>query len=250
MTFSRSVFMKRGLFLLLLTTLGSGCTHSVVTVKTRQCPHAHALVDVPMLPGPATKEMVTQECRGEGVIVGDCVGRPEVAHVCISCRKWKTDEMTNWRPLSSRFGTERNPSASAPANQLNGLIVTATMKQIIGSFNAYGMVRVNDTFELNLAKMPIARIEFTRPNYDPEKATRPYVPISSPLIVEKVEVGRKDSVGCLIRLSSTATDGTRARLIIQLWTRELRKGSSVWIKIYQEVFGDISCMAEAEGVLK
>jgi hypothetical protein len=53
-----------------------------------------------------------------------------------------------------------------------------------------------------------------------------------------------------IRLSAIDTSGVHAKLIIQINAREFRKGSNALIRIYEESFGDINCMAEAEGALK
>ena len=68
-----------------------------------RCPSGHTLADVPMLPGPPTADMAAQERNGKGIIQGDCVGPPSIAHVCLWCRIYKT-EMSNWQPVPPAFG--------------------------------------------------------------------------------------------------------------------------------------------------
>ena len=57
-------------------------------------------------------------------------------------------------------------SPSAPAGELDGLVVHGTMKQIIGVFGTYGHPAIGDTFELDLTNLPNEKIELTRPHLD------------------------------------------------------------------------------------
>jgi hypothetical protein len=131
---------------------------------------------------------------------------------------------------------------------VEGLMVTGTMKQIIGIFPSYGQVGVGDMFELNLTHLAKDMIEFTRPHFDPNKQTRPYIPFSPPLVLEKATPS--SSGYGTIRLSATDTTGVRSKLVILIYAREFRKDSNALIRIYEESSGDVPCMAEAEGVLK
>ena len=142
---------------------------------------------------------------------------------------------------------------SAPAGELDGFVVQGTMKQIIGAFSTNAHVHVGDTFELDLANLPKEKIVFTRLHLDPKADTPPNVPFagSGPLIVENVKGPLKLNGDYLIRLSTdTSTKRTNSRLLIQVRADKLKKDSRATIYFYQDVFGSIICMAEAEGVLK
>lgn len=143
-------------------------------------------------------------------------------------------------------------SPSAPAGELDGLVLHGTMKQIIGGFSTYGPTRPGDTFEIDLTHLPKEKIDLTRPNFDPEKESRPYIALpSAPLIVEKVTVLPKNIGGSIVRLTTdTAANRTGRHLIIQVTADGLKKGSEVRICFLESSPDRIYCMAEAEGVFE
>jgi hypothetical protein len=140
---------------------------------------------------------------------------------------------------------------SAPAGELDGLVVQGRMKQIIGGFSTYGHPCPGDTFEIDLAHLPKGKIDLARPDFDPNRDVYPYIPLEGELIIEKVDVGQKDIGGSVVRLTTdTAANRTGGHLIVQVWADELKKGRKVRIYFLESSPDRIGCMAEAEGVLK
>jgi hypothetical protein len=156
------------------------------------------------------------------------------------------------KPISRQEAPEeKTPTKATPHGEnadLSGLIVTGAMKQIIGTFSTYGHPAVGDTFEIDLTNLPKEKIEFMR---DSSKARSgnypPYIPFSAPLNVERVDKRGKGDGTSIILLSSR---GSSSILLIQVRAEEMGKGSNVRIYFYQETYGRIICMAEADGVLK
>ena len=75
--------------------------------RLQACPACGAgLIQVPMLVGLPSKDMLDTVDRGEALLAG-CVGNPDnprQAFICLKCRKWKTRLMTHWQPLPKNFG--------------------------------------------------------------------------------------------------------------------------------------------------
>ena len=75
--------------------------------RLQACPACGAgLIQVPMLVGLPSKDMLDTVDRGEALLAG-CVGNPDnprQAFICLKCRKWKTRRMTHWQPLPKNFG--------------------------------------------------------------------------------------------------------------------------------------------------
>jgi serine/threonine protein kinase len=134
---------------------------------------------------------------------------------------------------------------------IKGLVIKATMKQMNGTFDTYGGVRVGDSFELDLAKLPTGKIELTRPNFDPTKSSRPYIPFSAPLVIGNIAkpCGNASDgfVGGRFRVSSVSES---KRLVFDVGAEQFRKGSKVTINVVEEVYGAVRCMATAEGTLE
>jgi hypothetical protein len=153
----------------------------------------------------------------------------------------------------SFFGVLVLFASSAMASELDGLSVRGTMKQIIGTFDSYGIPQIGDNFELNLTNLPQGKISFTR-LHDPQNTFLAYVPFGGSLAVQKVEIVAKSgsigwSKGCaIIHLTTDMTIGEK--FMIEIWVGELKKGSLARIYIYKASRGYIGSMAEAEGVLK
>jgi len=71
------------------------------------CPKCgRAMTTVPMLVGMPNEAMAKQMRQGKVLLAG-CVGdpyNPEIACVCLNCRKWKTKDMKYWQDLPTQFG--------------------------------------------------------------------------------------------------------------------------------------------------
>ncbi len=143
---------------------------------------------------------------------------------------------------------------AARSGDLDGLVVRGTMKQMIGYFGTESsdFVRVGDTFEIDLTNLPSGRIGFTRGDAVPAKSQLPpALPFSSRLVVKEVNNSKRSQGGSDIRLSTdTPENRTGEKLVIQVRADELKKGFKATIYFYQEAFGRILCMAEAEGALQ
>ncbi len=144
------------------------------------------------------------------------------------------------------------PKLDPTANPTEPFIVTGTMKQIIGTFSTYGHPKVGDTFEIDLANRPKDKITFADPppvSAESARRTVPYIPFSAPLNIERVDKRENGDGSSLILLSSRSSAST---LLLQVRAHSglFTKGGPVTILLYQESYGRILCMAEAEGVLK
>jgi hypothetical protein len=162
----------------------------------------------------------------------------------------KADEKPTDKQEGSAAKTLKTTTPTGENADLTGLIVTGTMKQIIGSFSTYAYPSIGEVFAIDLKNLPGEKIEFTRSPSDPvAHAGRnlPYVPFSAPLNIERVDKREKGDGTSIILLSSRGSSST---LLIQVRAEELEKGSKVRIYLYEEVYGRIICMAEAEGFLK
>lgn len=136
---------------------------------------------------------------------------------------------------------------SEPVATLDGFKVRGTMKQMIGTFGTYGHPQVGDTFELDFAKLPSDKITLVRPNFDPNRDVKPYIPYQSPLRVADLELGDPKIGGTIIVLRSSASSH---KFVVQLRARELKRDEPVRIYFYEEAHGHIQCMAEAAGTLE
>lgn len=147
------------------------------------------------------------------------------------------------------------PAADAPAEpphlaipaELNGLKLSGTMKQIIGTFGTYGHPEVGDTFVLDFTQLPQRKLDLVRPNFDPNRDVTPYIPHQAPLRLTTFDRGEPHVGGTLIVLTAQTP---HAKLVVQLRTRELKVGEPVRIYFLEQHDDWIGCMAEAEGVLK
>lgn len=131
--------------------------------------------------------------------------------------------------------------------ELAGLKFHGSMKQIIGVFSTYGHPAVGDELNLDFGKLPTDKIGLSRPNFDPDRDVRPYIPFQKPFQVTFFERGKPEIGGSYFVLTSTDVN---SKLVLQVWARELKPGTAAKIYFYEETFGRIGCMAEAEGVLK
>ena len=137
--------------------------------------------------------------------------------------------------------------ADKPAPEVPKLVVAGTMKQMIGVFSTYGHVAVGDTFEIDLSNLPKQKIAFMRPNFDASKDVSPFVPLLAPLTVEMVQENRSQTAAW-IRL--VASEHGTGKLVVQVRADALVKGGKAQILFYEESYGKIGAMGEAEGVLK
>ena len=124
------------------------------------------------------------------------------------------------------------------------LKISGTMKQIIGTFSTFGHPHVGDTFELDVSELPKNKIQLVRP--DSEHAS-PYIPLPSPLAVDRVQYVNVTPGFHHIRL--LANDNT-TKLVVQVNAQTLEKGQKITIYFYEEFDGNIGCMAEATGIIK
>ncbi|MCE9518804.1 MAG: hypothetical protein K8R87_04475, partial [Verrucomicrobia bacterium] len=151
----------------------------------------------------------------------------------------------------SKTSTATEKPEAKNAHLVKGLIVTGVLKEIIGNFPTYGPVRVGDAFEIDLSNLPKNKIELSRPHFDAKAHAPPYIPFSTPLLIEQVKEpwgnAKSGFVSGSIRLSSIDAS---SRLIIQVGTKEFKKGEKVSMSLLQEIYGLINCMATAEGVFK
>lgn len=140
-----------------------------------------------------------------------------------------------------------NLHGSEPFAALDGFKARGTMKQIIGTFSTYGHPQVGDTFTLDFAKLPSEKINLVRPNFDPKRHVKPYIPYQNPLQIVDVERGDPKIGGTVVVLRSTTSSH---KFVVQLQSRELKRDEPVRIYFYEEAHGHIQCMAEATGTLE
>lgn len=135
------------------------------------------------------------------------------------------------------------------ADLVKGLTVTGTLKQVIGSFNSFGIPNIGNTFEIDLSNLPKEKITFTRPKDSADSGLGPsYMPFHAPMSITRVQQVKKATGPRRSVIELSAID-RHDKFVIRIMAEDLAKGSKVTV-IFYHPHDFLGSMAEAEGVLK
>jgi hypothetical protein len=145
---------------------------------------------------------------------------------------------------AAQFAAEEAPDDSEARMLVKGLIVEATLQQVIGTFNTHGRPQIRDKFAIEFDNLPQKMLKLI----PAEKGGSPYIAFSAPLVIERIKRSGKIEPPrrAVIHLSASDAQG---KFLIQIIAESLERGSKVRIFLYQEG-GFVGSMAEADGVLK
>jgi hypothetical protein len=148
-------------------------------------------------------------------------------------------------PAETRVEYRRMTEREEGADRLSGLVVHGKMTQVIGRFSSHGGPEAGDSFELDLSHLPQEKIELTRPG---EEKVASYMPLSAPLAIERLSLGKRRDSPARAAIDLATTDGSR-KLRIRIVTDGLETGSRVRI-LLRESDDFLGSMAEAVGTLE
>jgi hypothetical protein len=187
----------------------------------------------PLTAGPPTHYVTYVAVTAlEAAPAGDAGGKPPPA-------EWN-------RAAEAKAEAEKEAAQTAAVvAQLKGLVVSASLKQSIGSFSSFGAPAVGNSFEIDFDKLPTEKLTLTAA--EPGHGSH-YIPFSGPLRIEYAKQGKKVTgpARTVINLSA-GTAGSMFR--IQVLAEGLEKGSKVRVILYRDS-GFAGSMAEGEGVVK
>jgi hypothetical protein len=131
------------------------------------------------------------------------------------------------------------------SDPLHGLVVSATLNQVIGTFHSHGRPEIGDSLEIDLRAPPKEKLNLT-----PAEANRGphYIPLAVPLKIQRVKYGA-GSKATYTSIDLESADDTHGKFRVRIIASGREKGSAVHITLFYD--GDfIGSMAEGVGKLK